>query len=777
MKRTLAMLLVMLGLVVTATAQDTYNQIDESGNVTQRRENANFNPFDNDTTKRNKEFPRGLHVWTVDRKFGDITPAEIDTMPYLYHKTTLNSGVHGEFNTLGNNYSARLNRIFIDRPEATPSTFTDVYSYVYKAPEQLHFTNTLSPITNLSYDNCGDKANGEDHLDAKFAVNAGRRVGVGFDLNYAYGRGYFSNQSTAHFGSTLYASYLGDRYQMHAIVSLYHQKASENGGITDDIFISHPESSEEDYAANEIPTVLQSNWNRNDNQHLFLTHRYSVGFYRKVKMTEEELMARRFASASKKEKEEKQQKRNAKDGKPEQDAPAGRPDGAKIAGAEPKKEKAPIDSTRIKIDNKEQLDSLLALEKQKEAEDSTMKKEYVPVTSFIHTLELNNYDRIYQAYKTPTKYYADSCHYEGPENRRDSIFDKTRHTQVKNTVAIALLEGFNKYVKSGLKIFAAHDLQQYTLPQVYEVPDSVETQPYTERFSEHNISIGAQLTKTQGSLLHYNLMGETWLIGEESGQVKLDANADVNIPLLGDTVQIAAHAYMHRLHPTFYQRHYHSKHFWWDNNDLEKEMRTRIEGRFSYPKTKTQLRVAVEEIQNYTYIGMSYDYTTQTRNLLSAKLMQKSSNINVLTAQLMQNFRLGILNWENIITYQSSSDKDVLPLPTLNAWTNLYLKFKIARVLSVELGADGTYFTKYYAPDFIPALNQFGIQQTEESRIELGEFPFVNVYANLHLKRARFFVMMTNVLSSVGNRMTFLTPHYPVNSQTLHFGVSWNFFN
>jgi len=777
MKKSLATLLVMLGIAVTASAQDTYNQIDESGNVTQRRENGNFNPFNNDTTK-NKEIPRGLHVWKVDRKFGDIIPAAIDTMPHLYHKTTLNSGVHGEYNTTGSNYTARLNRIFIDRPEPTHSTFTDAWSHVYKSPDSLHFTNTLSPITNLSYDNCGDKINGEDHLNAKFAVNAGRRVGIGFDLDYAYARGYFSNQSTAHFGSRLYASYLGDRYQMHAIVSLYHQKAAENGGITDDQYITHPEASEEDYAENEIPTILTSNWNRNDNQHLFLTHRYSVGFYRKVPMTEEELKARKFASDSKKEKEERGKKKN---GKEPQEAPAGRPDGARIAGTAPAKKEAPVDTTRIKVENKEQLDSLLALERQKEAEenDSTMKREYVPVTSFIHTLELNNYNRIYQAYTAPKNYYLQQ-YYNGPEYLGDSIFDKTRHTQVKNTVAIALLEGFNKYVKSGLKLFAAHDLRQYTLPDslaVYDTLDVKSLHSVMQRYSEHGISIGAQLTKTQGSLLHYNLMGETWLIGEESGQLKLDADLDINIPLLGDTLQIAGHGHFHRLHPTFYQRHYHSKHFWWDNDELEKEMHTRIEGRLTYPKTKTQLRVAVEEIQNYTYLGMSYDYTTEARTNMTASILQKSGNINVLTAQLRQDFRLGILNWENIVTYQSSSDKDVLPLPTLNAWTNLYLKFKIARVLSVELGADGTYFTKYYAPDYCPALNQYAIQQNEASRMELGEFPFVNVYANLHLKRARFFFMMTDVLSDVGNRNRYLTAHYPVNSRTLHMGVSWNFFN
>ena len=46
-------------------------------------------------------------------------------------------------------------------------------------------------------------------------------------------------------------------------------------------------------------------------------------------------------------------------------------------------------------------DSLLAVQK-KNAEDSLFyKSEYVPVTSFIHTVKFDNYRRIYEAYQTP----------------------------------------------------------------------------------------------------------------------------------------------------------------------------------------------------------------------------------------------------------------------------------------------------------------------------------------------------------------------------------------
>jgi hypothetical protein len=754
---------------------------DESGNDLSsmngmNRQNGNFNPHNNDTTKKAKEIPKGIYVWTVDRKFGDIRPAEVDTLSHLFPQATMNTGLTGEYNTTGNNYTPRLSRIFINRPTGNEFPLTDSWSYVRRNPDEVHFTNTLSPITNLWYDNCGDKTNGEDHLNVKFATNAGKRIGLGLDVNYAYARGYFQNQSTSHFMSNFYVSYLGDHYQAHFIFSTNHQ----NGGITNDDYITHPEQQEQSYSENEIPTVLTSHWNRNHNNHLFLTHRYCVGFYRDVKMTEAELKAREFAQQSKKEHDSKEgaDKENSFKGRPDNGAsvPLGRPSDAKIAGDEPTpsiKDSLATDTTRISVTSKEMADSLLAEEAHKDSLAAMMKKEFVPVTSFIHTVEFSNYKHDYLAYQAPDKYFANTYFniYNGKGYSNDSIFDNMRYTNLKNTLAIGLLEGFNKWAQAGLKVFATHQLRRYE-----QLSLAADSSAILKKTTENNVSFGGKLSKTQGRTLHYQLMGEFWTAGEDAGQLKVDFSTDLNFPLFGDTMRLAANAYFYRLHPDFFFRHYHSKHIWWDN-DLEKTTRTRIEGIFNYAKTGTRLRIGVEELQNYVYLGMGYDYTNTARTALSVQVMQQSSNINVLTAQLDQPLALGPLHWDNTVTYQSSSSKEALPLPTINVFSNLYLKFRYAGVLSVELGAAATYFTKYEAPDYVPMLNQFAIQQTEASRVELGNHPFVDVYANLHLKHARFFVMMSNVLGKSAERMSFLAPHYPMNNSVLHLGVSWNFFN
>jgi len=197
---------------------------------------------------------------------------------------------------------------------------------------------------------------------------------------------------------------------------------------------------------------------------------------------------------------------------------------------------------------------------------------------------------------------------------------------------------------------------------------------------------------------------------------------------------------------------------------------------FTLGRTRTTLRVAYDNIQNYTYFAQKYNITEdygRTGNTVSVK--QASANISLLTAQLSQDFTIGLLNWETQLTYQKSTDDNVLAVPTLNIYTNLYLHFKVARVLSVDLGADLRYFSKYKAPDYSPALGQFTVQDNGENNVECGNYPFVGVYANMHLKHTRFFLMMSHVNASTGDY--FLTPHYPTNGRVLRFGVSWNFFN
>ena len=607
-----------------------YNSMGPDGVVNNQRNRQGADSLGTD-----KEIPEGIHVWTVDPRFGDRVEAKPDTASHMFMNSIFTTGMRSEYNSTGNLGAPRQARLFIDRMENNNFIFVNPYDYVVTPVEKFQFTNTLSPLTNISYNNCGNRTNGEDHFKTKFAVNAGKRLGIGFLIDYIYGRGYYNAQSTSHFKAALYGSYMGERYQAHLLFNTLHEKVTENGGITSELYITHPESFNENFATSEIPTMLEQNWNRNDNQHIFFTQRYSVGFNRKVPMTPEEIKARKFAIESQKEQDEK--KARAKAEKEAMDAGvkfdkknaklpksySGRPDNAKVATKTAPADSAAIASGRVKVNGKNMADSLLAASNKAKEDTSWLKDEYVPVTSFIHTADFTTYRRIYEAYATPENYYLDT--YKVKERLAgDSIYDKTSNWNLRNTFAIALLEGFNKWIKTGAKVFATHTLSHYVLP------DSVGTTSW----NEHSVAVGAQLSKTQGKSLHFNVTGDVAVVGYNVGEIKIDGGVDLNFPLLGDTMTLAASGFYHHVKPSFYFRHYQSRHLWWDSDDLSMIDHLRAQGVLNYAKTRTRFRFAFDEIKNYAYFASSFTNSDDNGRLYNrAYSRQASSPITVLTAR------------------------------------------------------------------------------------------------------------------------------------------------
>ena len=200
-------------------------------------------------------------------------------------------------------------------------------------------------------------------------------------------------------------------------------------------------------------------------------------------------------------------------------------------------------------------------------------------------------------------------------------------------------------------------------------------------------------------------------------------------------------------------------------------------------KAGTQLKVGFENITNYTFLSMRNTLKDSTRvgSILpsdytrSVAVRQASGSIQVFSATLAQDLKFGPVHWDSEVTYQQSSDQVSLPLPKVSLYTNLYFLFPIAKVLRVQMGGDMRYFTSYYAPDYSTSVGQFAVQDEQNARIKVGNYPIVNVYINLHLKNCRLYVAMNHVNQGTGR--AFWAPHYPINPRTFHFGLSWNFFN
>ena len=718
-----------------AMAQNTLNPMnnrDRFGN--QIDPNTQPDNLEDSTNTEIQSLPPKLYMWKLSETLGNRTIIPADTASLNFQSTNLVEGMFGHYNYLGNLGSPRLSRLFFEREESEPTIFMAPFSSFFTRPDQVLFTNSNVPYTNLTYYKAGNKVNGEERFKSYFSVNVNKQLAFGFNIVYLYGRGYYQNQSTSHFNAGLFGSYIGEKYQVQAVYNNFFLKMNENGGIADDQYITRPENmsgGKKEYESTTIPVKLEQSSNRNKDFYIYLTQRYRLGFTRRV--------------------------RNTQEGKPTVSAPkaSSSPSSESEISASNNDIALPNDSIASKSVStlaaaNDSLPSVSTADN-----DSLFEEEFVPVTSFIHTLKVERSRHQFRSGSEPEGFFPED--YKLYKNYSN---DSTTAFSVKNVFGIALLEGFNKYAKAGLTAYISHKFSRYDLMNTDTLTDMRRI-----RYTEQEIFVGGELAKREGKLLHYNVNGEVGLVDKAIGQFRVNANLDLNFRLWKDTVNFYARGYVSNTLPSFYMRHYHSNHYNWDNDNMDKEFRTRVEGELNISHWGTNLRAGVENIKNYTYFNQS------------ALPEQNGGNIQVLSATLKQDFRLGVFHLDNEVTWQKTSNETVLPLPQLSLYHNFYILAKLAKkVLTVQLGADVRYFTKYNAPAYAPGVQQFHLQPTDDL-VEIGGYPIVNVYANLHLKRTRIFAMMYHVNAGMGSANSFLVPHYPINPRLFKIGVSWNFYD
>lgn len=394
--------------------------------------------------------------------------------------------------------------------------------------------------------------------------------------------------------------------------------------------------------------------------------------------------------------------------------------------------------------------------------DSVVSREYIPVTSVIYTLKYTGGKHMFHNSSTAEMSEFFTNTYLNP----DITDDRTSYWSLENTVGISLLEGFHKYAKFGLATFVTYELDRFT--QTTDTIDRAEAEtltPFPEgitiypKVTEHKARVGAQLTKQRGSILRYAATAQFGVAGAAAGDIRLDGNINTRIPLPIDTINMKVFGAFSNEATPYLMRNYLSNHFIWQNN-FGKERRLRLGGALFVPRTGTSFTAQVENVQNHVYFGEDF------------LPVQHGGSVQIFSANLTENLRLGPFNWDTSITYQTSSDANIVDLPKLAVYTNLYFKFRIA-TLNVQMGVDCDYYTRYYAPKYQPATASFANQSEQK----LGNYPFMNLYANLKLSKTRFFLMMSHINQGWFSHDYFSMPDYPLNPRRFQIGLCVDFAN
>ena len=660
---------------LSAAAQDDSGQGDYSGN---RADMSNGNKSED---SRQSENPSNqidtlrFRVWRLEKTLGEKTAVNFDTTSLDFQNVAfperLNTIAAEHLSNLGSPFQSK---IFADRTEKSPFIFMRSWEQWYKSPEEFDFINTTKPYTNVKYlTSLGQEKTQEENFQFYFTGNLNKYLNIGADYEIIYARGLYSTNATRDKLANFFGNYQSPRYEAFWKLSYNYMENFENGGITDDEYITEPlkmSGGLKEYESLNIPVNLTDAKNQLRNSQIFLNQKYHIGFER------------------------------------------------------------PIEN-----------DTLM---------------EFVPVTSIIHTMYIDRSQKSYRSESVNLAYY-DSIANIDP----DYTADTTSLFLIRNTVGLSLREGFHDWVKMGMTGFVEHEYRKYTVmsPDA-ELRDSANAFSRLKYHTKSLLWAGGELYKHQGSVITYNALIKLCILGIDIGDFELSGNLNTNLSLWNHPVLISADGYIKNLQPDYLLEHYYSNHFKWDNA-FYKIRSERINGKLEIPELGFAFSASVENINNYIYFNNN------------AVPEQYAGNIQVLSGNWKQHLGLGIFNWDNNVVYQFSSNQEVLPLPDFSVYSDLYLKTMISKVLTTHLGVNCFYHTSYYAPAYMPATGQFYTQ----NEIKIGDYPFMNIYANFHLKRMRFYVMYSHASRLFADPQYFSAPHYPLNPAMLKVGLSWNFWD
>lgn len=382
--------------------------------------------------------------------------------------------------------------------------------------------------------------------------------------------------------------------------------------------------------------------------------------------------------------------------------------------------------------------------------DSLIEEQFVSVASIFHSVDIQGYKHKFRmdanADQTDQKNY-----YANHFINNKLTLDTTAYSSLTTYAGIRLNEGFNRYSQFGLSAFIGYNRQEYTFMQ-----DTLDLDYITRRHVSNNIFIGVQMSRHLSNRLTFDVTFKLGLLGDKQGDIDLSGQLQTVIPAGKDSIIIAGHGYMRNQHVSYMMNHYFSNHFRW-NEDFSSEKKVRLEGNLLYSLTGTEAKVGVEHISNYHYFD-SKDFLPH----------EYDQQIEIVSAEITQRLKWKGLHFDNTLLVQTSTHDDVLPLPKFVWQSDLNLQFCIAHALTTQLGVTGQYATKYYAPTYQPATQQFAVQRD----IECGGFPLVNAYINCNLKRIKFYIMYSGLGTNFFSNDAFIMPYYPLQSTRLEYGVT-----
>jgi len=273
----------------------------------------------------------------------------------------------------------------------------------------------------------------------------------------------------------------------------------------------------------------------------------------------------------------------------------------------------------------------------------------------------------------------------------------------------------------------------------------------------HNVSVLANVNGKLFGELDWQANGNFMVFGYNIWDLKVDGQFDYEV----GKSHFSAFVDYNLFRPDYITDNYVSNHFVWDNDWVQtqhlktglvyEQNRLRFKGSFSY-----------HILDNLVVYGTD-------------RLPYQSTDVNqVMVLRLQEHFRM---RWFHLVldgAVQWHMTGDDLRLPiALGRGMFYYQNDLFKKKLRLQVGVETSYSMSYLANAYNPALSQFHLQNTKE----IGNYPFIDVFLNIRVKKLRAFVQFTHINSGWLGYEYYHVPHYPVNDFAWHFGINWAFLD
>jgi hypothetical protein len=386
-----------------------------------------------------------------------------------------------------------------------------------------------------------------------------------------------------------------------------------------------------------------------------------------------------------------------------------------------------------------------------------------------------------------------SNYYESINFNTKKTLDSLANFRIDNSIHLEFKSTFRRKVQTGIYGLIGNEHEKYSnyslwdadyrqltdtllTPVILGNSDTLRGVAIDTTFNSTYISAG--IYGNFWKRVWADFSGKYYLAGYKQNQFRLEGTIKTKLNLFNQDFEFDMMGIFENKMPGYLLNHYYSNHYIWDM-PMEPENSYRLSSVIRSPSKNFELKGNYHVLRNFIYFNQ--DALPENYNQI----------LNFFSVEATQVFKIWNIYSKNKVIYQVSENQNVLPLPNLVIYNSTYFdytfRFKSTNgQLQTILGVDIYYNTMFNGYEYSPATSQFYIQNIKR----IGNYPLMNVFLNVKLKRVNFFAQIQHINSSWFQQRYYSAIHYPYNqgfdvdlqAGKIHliawkFGLSWAFYD